>query len=172
MPKLLLDVDGVLSPFSPINSIEEINNPQTPEGFWTPSEFPWISVSDKNIERIKRLSESFELIWCTGWLDRANDVISPLHHLPDLPVVPVDYCASGCHWKINAIEEFVGSEPFAFIDDEITRDAIEWAKKRTDEGSPTLFVRTNPVIGMTDEHVERLLSWADSLTALDVGHSS
>ena len=44
----------------------------------------------------------------------------------------------------------------AWIDDAHDDDCHAWADERP---GPTLLVATDPAVGITDEHVETLLSW-------------
>jgi hypothetical protein len=61
------------------------------------------------------------------------------------------------HWKVDAINEYAGDRPAAWIDDNMNEECHAWAKLRS---APTLLVETDPSEGLTDVHVERLLAWA------------
>jgi hypothetical protein len=61
------------------------------------------------------------------------------------------------HWKLDAMEEYAGSRPAAWIDDNIDEECEAWAKRRT---APTLLVRADSSSGMTDKHVKQLIRWA------------
>ena len=64
------------------------------------------------------------------------------------------------HWKVDAIDEYAGTRPAAWIDDNIDETCLEWANGR---GAATLIVQTASAEGLTDEHVSQLLRWADDL---------
>ena len=64
------------------------------------------------------------------------------------------------HWKVDAIDEYAGDRPAAWVDDNIDETCVAWAKGR---GAPTLIVETAPSVGLTDEHVAELIRWADEL---------
>ena len=64
------------------------------------------------------------------------------------------------HWKVEAIDEFAGERPAAWIDDNLDEACIAWAEGRQ---APTLLVETSSSVGLTDEHVSLLLSWAEPL---------
>ena len=64
------------------------------------------------------------------------------------------------HWKLDAIEEYAAERPAAWIDDNLDSDCHAWADGRS---APTLLVETLPAVGITDEHVEELLSWAEDM---------
>src|SRR3954468_1785707 len=157
-PLLLLDVDGVLCPFG--LGVPLIHNPEYP-GFEF-SERGNVYISSLNSVRIKRLMESFEIHWCTGWGHNANAVISPLHDLPEFPVVSFRQVALSdpVHWKFRDIESYVEDRPYAFVDDEIGSYGVQYAEHRTARGIPTLWLQTSCVRGLEDSHVERLEAFA------------
>ena len=158
-PILFLDVDGVISLF----------------GFDTegdaPGPFHWIDgiahcIPDSCGERLERLAERFELVWATGWEEKANEHLPFILDLPfkELPVLTFDGRAvfGSAHWKLDAIDEYAGSRPLAWIDDSLDRSCDKWARRRD---APTLLVRADSAVGMTDDHVEELLRWADEVSA-------
>jgi hypothetical protein len=157
-PILFIDVDGVISLFG------------FPPGLAPEGEFAWINGVPHFISpcggRLLRLGERFELVWATGWEETANDYLPHLLGLPEeLPCLIFDGRAEfgTAHWKLDAIEEYAGPDrPLAWIDDSLTEDCHDWARERS---GPTLLVPTQSDVGIRDEHVEKLLSWADSLTA-------
>jgi len=64
------------------------------------------------------------------------------------------------HWKVDAIDEFAGDRPAAWVDDNLDETCVSWAEGRS---APTLLVETSPSEGLTDEHVAQLVRWADEL---------
>ena len=76
--------------------------------------------------RLARLAPSFELVWATGWEERANEHLPFLLNLPfdELPCLHFDGRAvfGSAHWKLDAIEEYAGERPAAWIDDNIDAD--------------------------------------------------
>ena len=80
----------------------------------------------------------------------------------DLPALVFDGRAvfGSAHWKVDAIDEYAGDRPAAWVDDNIDETCIAWAEGRS---APTLIVETRPSVGLADEHVERLIAWADDL---------
>ena len=100
-PILAVDVDGVISLF----------------GFEDPPDrdlarFELIDgmvhcISLGAGERLQRLAEHYELIWATGWEERANDVLPRILGLPELPVVNFGGAAQfgTAHWKLEPLAE-------------------------------------------------------------------
>jgi hypothetical protein len=157
-PILFIDVDGVISLFG-----------FAPEADSLPGPLHWIDgvahcIPDDVGTRLVSLAESFELVWATGWEERANEHLPYLLRLPfgDLPTLSFDGRAvfGSAHWKVDAIDEYAGDRPAAWVDDNLDEVCIEWAEYRR---APTLLVETNPAEGLTDEHVKRLLGWAAGL---------
>jgi hypothetical protein len=149
-----LDVDGVISLFGFEGSLGEL-----------PGRFHLIDgmahcIPDEIGSRLQRLGESFEIVWATGWEDRANDRLPEILGLPAaLPFLTFDGRASfgSAHWKIDPIDRYAGDRPLAWVDDCIDASCEDWAEMRT---APTLLVPTDPTQGLTDAHVEAMLSWA------------
>lgn len=156
-PLLLLDVDGVLFPLGSGPDGERMHDVVL--GGWSP-----VSFSALVPDRLMRLSHMYRLAWGTAWGQSANDLIAPLLGLPPLPVCDLSDAdpPAGTTWKLPAIASYLGDRSGAWIDDEIGGDALQWAATRT---HPTAFVRTDPHIGMTDEHVQILLAHAEACRA-------
>lgn len=156
-PVLLVDIDGVISLFG--FSLDE-----RPSGTWHVVEGIAHFLSSSAAEHLHALEGSFEPIWCSGWEERASE------HLPALlGVRPLDHLSfdrnpgrGHAHWKLAAIEAHAGERPLAWIDDALDEACEAWASARP---APTLLIRTDPAVGLTDEHVEDLLAWSRSLAA-------
>lgn len=114
--------------------------------------------------RLDRLSEAFELVWATGWEEKANEHLPHLLKLgvSGLPVVLFDGDAvfGSAHWKLDALDEYARGRPAAWVDDFLDDECRRWAEARDE---PTLLVRTESHTGLTDELVDELLAWAESL---------
>jgi hypothetical protein len=157
-PILFVDVDGVISLFGFAPGADEMPGP-----------LHWIDgiahfIPEDVGERLVRLAASFELVWATGWEERANEHLPYILGLPfrELPFLTFDGRAvfGSAHWKVDAIAEYAGDRPVAWIDDNIDEECVAWAEGRR---APTLIVRTDSAVGLTDEHVEELLRWAEGL---------
>lgn len=157
-PYLLLDVDGVLCPFrgTDILALQASSYPG-----YEYHDGARIHINAENGVRIRRLMESFKVVWATGWGEDANAVISPLHGLPQFPVMPVEILSpGGIHWKQAAIEAYVpDGVPYAFLDDDIDDRGWAYAAERE---APTLWLPTKCYEGITDRHVEDLEAFAQT----------
>ncbi|MDP9294637.1 MAG: hypothetical protein M3O90_09490 [Actinomycetota bacterium] len=120
-------------------------------------------LSTRAGELLGRLAGVFECVWCTGWEDRAEE------HLPGLLGLPggwphlvfTEPPDAQAHWKLAAIGAYAGSHrAVAWIDDAHDDTCRRWAAMRS---GPTLLVATDPAVGLTEEHVEDLLSWSSAV---------
>ena len=117
-------------------------------------------------QRVERLLERYDVVWATGWEEKANEYLPSLLELPDLrlPTLSFDGRAvfGSAHWKLDAIDEYAADRPAAWIDDNLDEACHRWAEERD---APTLLVETRSATGLSDEHVERLIEWADRVHA-------
>jgi hypothetical protein len=113
-------------------------------------------------DRLQRLGEHFELVWATGWEDKANFYLPSLLGLPELPYVSFDVAArpGGAHWKLGPLDEYATGRPLAWIDDNFDPSCFEWAERRE---QPTLLVPTETHLGLEEAHVAALEAWATAL---------
>jgi HAD domain in Swiss Army Knife RNA repair proteins len=161
-PILFLDVDGVISLFG------------FPSGGHPPGAFHSIDgiihlIGERAADLLARLGERFELVWATGWEEKANEYLPHLLGLPgELPVLTFDGRArfGSAHWKLAAIDAYAGDRPAAWIDDFVDDECRTWAERRE---APTLIVEAESAVGLTEEHVEQLLGWAEAVTAETAG---
>ena len=159
-PVLFLDVDGVISLFG-------FHPSGPPPGTFHSIDGILHCIGADAGDRLRRLAATFELVWATGWEEKANEYLVHILELPgDLPVLTFDGRAvfGSSHWKVEAIDEFARGRAAAWIDDNLDERAEEWAAKR---GKPTLLVRTESALGITEEHVDELLRWADEVSPDD-----
>lgn len=155
-PLLLLDVDGVLSLFG-------FDPAVAPAGrFVSVDGIPHL-LSIEAAGHVLALMRDYELVWCTGWEEKADE------YLPFMLGLPVgaphlsfgDSAAPGRHWKLDAIGAFAGDDrPAAWIDDGFDDSCHVWAAARR---GPTKLIRTEPSIGLTAAQAEELRCWAAAL---------
>jgi hypothetical protein len=155
-PILAVDIDGVISLFGA---------EQKPDRAFTKLELvdgvPHL-ISLPCGERLQRLSEHFELVWASGWEDKANFYLPALLGLPELPHVSFDgaVVAGGAHWKLGPLEEYAMGRALAWVDDNFDASCFEWAEQRE---HPTLLVPTETHLGLEEAHVSALEAWARSI---------
>ena len=157
-PVLFVDVDGVISLFG-------FQPSGPPPGTFHSIDGIIHCIGAEVAGHLRRLLGAFELVWATGWEEKANEYLVHILDLPgDLPVLTFDGRAvfGSSHWKVEAIDDYARDRPAAWIDDNLDERAEKWAHKRH---PPTLLVRTESALGITDEHVEMLLRWAREVSA-------
>ena len=153
-PLLLIDVDGVISLFG-------FDPTQPPPGSYTMVDGIAHLLSATAGDHLRRLGDSFEAVWCTGWEEKANEYLphalglaGPFPYLTFADAVP----QLAGHWKLAAIDAYAGrTQPLAWIDDAHDESCRQWASARH---GPTLLVSTEPAVGLTADHVAELLGWA------------
>lgn len=184
MPILAVDVDGVISLFG-------FDSPPPPSiAAWHLIDGTPHCISLAAGERLSRLGACFDLVWATGWQERANDRLPQVIGIGPLPVIQFDLPATGqipgpdtdgnqtsgmvpseeCgsagigsvagHWKLDALERYADRRPIAWIDDSFDESCFEWAERREAVGLPTLLAPTEPEIGIEEGHVAVLEAWS------------
>jgi hypothetical protein len=156
LPILFVDVDGVISLFG-------FNPSGPPPGTFHSIDGIIHCIGSEAARRLAQLADRFELVWATGWEEKANEYLVHLLRLEsELPTLTFDGRAvfGSSHWKVEAIDDHARGRAAAWIDDNLDERAEEWAAGRTE---PTLLVRTESAAGVTDAQVEQLLRWADEV---------
>lgn len=114
-------------------------------------------LSEEAAAHLHDLAEVYELVWCSGWKDRAND------HLPHVlglgPFPHLVFGDSPGHWKLAAVEAYAGARACAWIDDDLNDAVRDWARRRA---QPTLLVETEPATGLTAALAAELRAWGEA----------
>jgi hypothetical protein len=159
-PILAVDVDGVISLFG-------FDEPPPKEE----ARFELIDgmvhcISLPAGSRLRRLSEHYELIWATGWEEKANDYLPTMLGLPELPHLSFDGAArfGSAHWKLGPLDEYCGGRAMAWVDDSFDESCYQWARDRPE---PTLLVPTDAPLGLQEAETEALAAWARGLQRED-----
>jgi hypothetical protein len=120
-------------------------------------------LSHAAAEHLLELRKQFELVWASGWEEKAGE------HLPHLLGLPADMPflrfarggsrigSTGVHWKLAAIERHAGARALAWVDDSFNDACHEWARERE---AATLLVQTEPARGLTAREASLLSGWA------------
>jgi hypothetical protein len=172
-PLLLVDIDGVISLFA-----REL--PRAGASLGAPA---WVDtgavagslhsidgiphyLSATAAAHLLSLARVFELVWASGWEERADE---HLPHLLGMPAgMPFLRFARGsgagtsldAHWKLDAVDAFAGERALAWVDDAFNPACHVWAQERE---APTLLVSTAPERGLTDAEAHQLQDWAAQL---------
>jgi hypothetical protein len=179
-PLLMVDIDGVISlfgfagrsPWTP--RVEGSIQPATPAGSLVPGSpapagsFHTIDgiphfLSHAAAEHLRDLVSRFDLVWASGWEEKAEEYLPRLLDLPSgLPFLRFERSPGrgNAHWKLAAIEEHAGPQALAWIDDAFNDACYAWADARP---APTLLVQTAPERGLTSEEAQLLVDWARAL---------
>jgi hypothetical protein len=155
-PLLLVDVDGVISLFG-------FERSRPPAGsFLLVDGIPHL-ISQAAGEHLRELAAAFELAWCTGWEEKADEYLPRVLGL-ETPIPHLTFgepAERNGHWKLAAIDAYAGPRrPLAWLDDGHDDECSAWAASRP---GPTLLASTDPAIGLTNVHVAELLAWASTL---------
>ena len=151
----MIDVDGVISLFG-------FDPARPPAGRFVLVDGIPHYLSATSGQHLRELADGFELVWCSGWEDKANEYLPLALGLPAaLPYLSFERepGRSGAHWKLAAIDRYAGPQrPLAWIDDALDKRCADWADQRR---GPTLLVSTESAVGMTDSHLAMLVRWAE-----------
>jgi hypothetical protein len=153
-PLLFVDIDGVISVFGFAPGAR-------PDGTWLDVDGVWHLISAAAAEHLLALARVFDLVWCSGWEDKADEHLPRVLGLPVRPPFLTFPVPTGtAHWKLAAVERHAGGRPMAWIDDAFDESCHAWAATRM---APTLLVATDPAVGLGDEHTARLERFARDL---------
>src|ERR1700758_3704799 len=114
-PLLLVDIDGVISLYG-------FDHSRPPAGSFVSIEGIAHFLSARAGEQLLALRDEFELVWCSGWEEKAAE------HLPFALGLPsglahLTFAPGGGelnrHWKLAAIDLYAGGRrPLAWVDDD------------------------------------------------------
>ena len=158
-PILAVDIDGVISLFGFDQPEPGRGGPNNAPGEYHLIDGMLHCIALETGPRLERLSKTYEVIWASGWEDRANDHLPGILGLRQFPYLTFDGRArfGTAHWKLQALEDYSDSRPLAWIDDNLDDSCHEWAEKRP---APTLLVPTESDVGLLDVHVAAIEQWA------------
>jgi hypothetical protein len=167
LPLLMVDIDGVLSLFGGWEragrQAHEPDRRQPLDGSFHSIDGMPHFLSSTAAAHLLDLSRLFELVWASGWEERANEHLPHLLGLPsELPFLRFSRTVgrSNAHWKLDAIHAYAGVRPLAWVDDALNAACHEWAAARA---APTLLVQTDPRLGLTVREAAQLADWARAL---------
>jgi hypothetical protein len=155
-PLLAIDVDGVISLFG----FDEPPSRDVARFELIDGMVHCISLGAG--ERLRRLGQFYDMVWATGWEEKANDYMPHVLGMPELPFLTFKGAArfGSAHWKLAPLDKYSRGRPVAWIDDSFDESCYEWARQRP---LPTLLVPTESAIGLEEAQTEALIAWARSL---------
>jgi len=155
----MVDIDGVVSLFG-------FDHHRPPAGTFHSIDGIPHYLSANAAEHLLALDGVFDLVWCSGWEEKANEYLPRLLGLSGaLPFLSF-HRASGAgqsmraHWKLDAVDAYAADRPLAWIDDAFDESCHQWARGRS---GPTLLVQTAPEEGLTSLQAQTLAKWALAL---------
>ena len=156
-PLLLIDIDGVISLFG-------FDAGQPPPGRYLLVDGIPHFLSAAAGTLLTGLQGEFELVWCSGWEEKADEYLPLVLGLPaGLRHLTFADSADPAprHWMLAAIDAYAGPDlPLAWIDDAFDDSCRAWAQARP---APTMLVATDPSEGLTAPQAARLRRWAAAL---------
>ncbi len=164
LPLLMVDIDGVISLFGGWERIAAAQGGRHPlDGSFHSIDGTPHFLSATAAAHLLDLSSVFELVWASGWEERANEHLPHLLGMPPgLPFLRFERAVgrANAHWKLEAIDAYAGDRALAWVDDALNDACHAWAQRRA---SPTLLVQTDPQHGLTAPEATRLADWAHAL---------
>lgn len=168
-PLLMVDIDGVISLFGSGGAGLGTGGDRyaPPDGIFRAIDGIPHFLSTAAAAHLLSLAEDFDLVWASGWEEKAEEY---LPHLLGLPAgLPFLRFARGQeagrslngHWKLAAIDAYAGGRALAWIDDAFDESCHAWAEGRP---APTLLVQTAPARGLTAKEASLLNAWARERT--------
>ncbi|MDF2710092.1 MAG: hypothetical protein K0R62_5744 [Nonomuraea muscovyensis] len=150
-PLLFLDVDGPLIPFG------APRHRAAPQPL-PPGSHPLLArIDPRHGARLAALP--CDLVWATTWMADANEVISPLLGLPELPVAdwPDPEEDGPLHWKTRGLVGWAAGRPFVWVDDEIAHVDRAWVSAH--HPGQALLHRVDPRRGLTHADFVAIADW-------------
>jgi HAD domain in Swiss Army Knife RNA repair proteins len=167
----MVDIDGVISLFGFAGHAPWTPRPGGSEqpaayagSFHTIDGVPHF-LSHAAAAHLLDLAADFDLVWASGWEEKAEEYLPRLLALPaGLPFLRFERSPgrANAHWKLAAIDAHAGSRPLAWIDDAFNDACHAWADARP---APTLLVQTSPERGLTSTEAQLLGLWARALSS-------
>ena len=155
-PLLFVDIDGVISVFG-------FPPAEPPAGTWLNVDGVPHLISAAAAGHLLVLAPLFDLVWCSGWEDKADEHLVRAVALPVRPPFLTFPVQTGtAHWKLATVERYAGDRALAWIDDAFDDSCHAWAAART---APTLLVATEPAVGLDDDRAACLERFARTVSS-------
>ena len=160
-PLLLIDVDGPLNPYAASNT--SLRKGKVYHVYRLLGYKVWLNR--RHGEELLKLTDLYDLVWCTTWEHSANELIGPRIGLPELPVIEFDKSwrlptrSDGTYFKTHEVASYVRGRPFAWVDDEVSEFDEQYLKDVLDV--PVLLRKIDPAVGLAEDDFAELRMWAE-----------
>ena len=125
-------------------------------------------------DMIAEIEDVFECVWATMWQDNAWLAGLELGFGVDWDYIDFDsYRVPRAHGQMTGngigniknpgIIDVLGDRPGIWVADDMTPGQPAWAAPRTEAGLATLFIQPDPEFGMTREHFEQIMAFANEV---------
>lgn len=183
-PLFLLDIDGVLNLFDAWERVGKVwwdTKGRMHQRKVAPAHLTEVEAAGyrlllhpEHADMVAEIETVFEPVWATMWQDRAWmagvemgfgvdwDYIDFDSYRISRPVGQMTGIGIG-NIKNPGIIDILGDRPGVWVDDDMTPAQHAWAAARTEAGIPTLFIQPDPEFGMTREHFEQIMAFADEV---------
>jgi hypothetical protein len=170
-PWLFMDLDGVVSPVPPQSAKARISRNGPPAGYrsW-PGALYDMYVDERFLDWAAQLDRVYDVVWSSSWEDTLLPVVAQPLGLDHWPVLSSprtndsEFGTGRLSAKTEAIGEHLASDPrpFASCDDYLDRRSLPATLRPLQ--LPHLLVSPRTRSGLTPEHIEQLLEFADHQT--------
>lgn len=181
-PLFLLDIDGVVNLFNawiPVGKVWWDTKGRMRQNTKAPAHLTEVVVAGYRLllhpehpEMIAEIETAFEPLWATMWQHNAWQAGLELGFGVDWDFIDFDSyhdergrrtgLGVGNH-KHPGIVDALGNRPGVWVDDDMTPAQKAWAQRRTEAGIPTLFIQPDPKFGLTREHFDQIMAFADEV---------
>lgn len=150
-----LDVDGVLNASHHQPGYRRVNV------FAIDQTYP-IRYSQILVERIAKMSETIDIIWCTTWMNWANETLASALGLPQFPIVEPfgdgdDVSVGSTWWKYRRVNKALNEgHRVVWTDDDISDTLL----KGVNSDPNGLAIRPHYNRGLTNKHLDEIEEFA------------
>lgn len=185
-PLLLVDVDGVTNLFEgwvPVGEAWYDTRGRRHQRQAAPSHLKAaraagydLLLNPEHPEWFAKLEPLFDTVHATMWQEHVYEFTAVAgyghdwsyipfddYHVPDATRSRIGNGVTAYKWP--GLLDVIGDDPVAYVDDDLTPAQHQWARQRDAAGFPTLFIQPDPATGLTWEHVNELMAFADRVDA-------